>query len=85
MTSARPEIGSSPGEDPTMNSRAQVRARHLKSLIAAIDDRMASANLVRSRVEPAFLAATDCASNIDWLPFELDLAVTRAHQSVSSR
>lgn len=60
-----------------MNSRPQVRARHLKSLIAAID-RMATASLVRSRIAPAVLAASEGATSIDWLPFELDLAITRA-------
>jgi len=60
-----------------MNSPPQVRARHLKSLVAAID-RTTAASLVRSRIEPAVLAATEGASSIDWLPFELDLAITRA-------
>ncbi|HTN53651.1 MAG TPA: hypothetical protein VML50_14675 [Anaeromyxobacter sp.] len=54
-----------------------VRARHLKSLLTAVDA-LACAPAVRAHVGAAVLGATEGASGIDWLPLEHDLAFTGA-------
>ena len=56
---------------------ALVRARHLKSLLATID-RLAADSQVRAGIDRAVSTAVDGACGVDWMPFELDLAITRA-------
>lgn len=57
----------------------RVRARHMKSLVEAVD-RLApqDAARVRSKLEPATLAAIAEATGIDWLPARMNLELTLA-------
>ena len=56
-----------------------VRARHMKTLVAGVDALPAAdAAAVRARVGPAALAQIADSAGPEWLPLELNAALTRA-------
>jgi hypothetical protein len=66
-----------------MAGEPKVRARHMKSMIAAagrLPDGGGAA--ARALVRPAFLAQIEESSGVDWLPIECNLVVTRALHEV---
>jgi len=58
-----------------------VRARHLKSVLAAVD-RQAERQEVRARIGPTRVAAIEEASGTDWLPIGHDVAMAGALDAV---
>src|SRR5512147_664766 len=54
-----------------------VRARHLKSTLAAVD-RTAARDAVRGALPPGLAAAIEAANGFDWLPAVKDVALVHA-------
>lgn len=62
-------------------SQPSVRARHLKSALAAADALPGGA-AVRAALPPRLLADVERASGFDWLPVDHDVAIVRASADV---
>lgn len=58
-----------------------VRARHLKSVLAAVD-RQPRRQELRARIGPALVAAIEEAAGTDWLPVGHDVALAGALEAV---
>jgi hypothetical protein len=61
-----------------MPEDAEVRARHMKSLYAAVDGMPGGGAAVRARVPPEDIEAVAQASGADWIPLSIDLNLTHA-------
>ncbi len=57
--------------------KPEVKARHMKSLLAALD-RHPEAAAVRRRLDPRLLAAVEESSGLEWQPLQWNLELTRA-------
>ena len=58
-----------------------VRARHLKTVLAAVD-RQPRRQELRDRIGPVLAASIEESTGIDWLPVEHDVAMARALDAV---
>jgi hypothetical protein len=69
-----------------MPEEAEVRARHMKSLLAAVDALAARGQAIRARIRPEELEIVAQASGADWLPLGCNVSLTRAvHAEIGQR
>src|SRR5512146_226981 len=62
-----------------MSYRPEVRARHLQTVLASIEQLPEPGrSKVVSTLDPAVLPSVEGATGLEWLPMELDVAVTHA-------